>query len=139
MSEDRETHPDWYGRGIATRRSVLGAAYVDRTQGARTEFDEPFQNLLTESAWGHVWSRPNISKRERSMVTLALLAALGQWDELALHTRATANTGASPDDIREVMLHVGIYAGIPAANHAIKVVKQALAEMNASEGKEEQG
>jgi len=116
---------------------VLGAAYVDRTQGAKTEFDEPFQNLLTESAWGQVWSRPNITKRERSMVTLALLAALGQWDELALHTRATANTGASPEDIREVMLHVGIYAGIPAANHAIKVVKQTLAEMKASEGKRE--
>ena len=137
MTEKNAAPKDWYAQGLATRRSVLGAAYVDRTQGARTEFDEPFQNLLTESAWGQVWSRPNITKRERSMVTLALLAALGQWDELALHTRATANTGASPEDIREVMLHVGIYAGIPAANHAIKVVKQTLAEMKASEGKRE--
>jgi 4-carboxymuconolactone decarboxylase len=137
MTEKDAALKDWYAQGLATRRSVLGAAYVDRTQGAKTEFDEPFQNLLTESAWGQVWSRPNITKRERSMVTLALLAALGQWDELALHTRATANTGASPEDIREVMLHVGIYAGIPAANHAIKVVKQTLAEMKASEGKRE--
>ncbi|MGN6470867.1 MAG: 4-carboxymuconolactone decarboxylase [Rhizobiaceae bacterium] len=137
MTEKNAAPKDWYAQGLATRRSVLGAAYVDRTQGAKTEFDEPFQNLLTESAWGQVWSRPNITKRERSMVTLALLAALGQWDELALHTRATANTGASPEDIREVMLHVGIYAGIPAANHAIKVVKQTLAEMKASEGKRE--
>jgi 4-carboxymuconolactone decarboxylase len=132
MAEEK----DWYEQGLATRRAVLGAAYVDGTQSAKTEFDAPFQNLLTESAWGQVWSRPNISRRERSMVTLALLAALGQWDELALHTRATANTGASADDIREVMLHVGIYAGIPAANHAMKVVKQTLAEMKASEGKE---
>jgi 4-carboxymuconolactone decarboxylase len=137
MTEKNAAPKDWYAQGLATRRSVLGAAYVDRTQGAKTEFDEPFQNLLTESAWGQVWSRPNITKRERSMVTLALLAALGQWDELALHTRATANTGASPEDIREVRLHVGIYAGIPAANHAIKVVKQTLAEMKASEGKRE--
>jgi 4-carboxymuconolactone decarboxylase len=120
---------------MATRRSVLGAAYVDRTQDAKTEFDAPFQQLITESAWGHVWSRPNITKRERSMITLALLAALGQWDELVLHTRATANTGASAEDIREAMLHVGIYAGVPAANHAMKIVKQTLAEMKASEGK----
>jgi 4-carboxymuconolactone decarboxylase len=135
MTEKGDTTRDWYGEGMATRRSVLGAAYVDRTQDAKTEFDAPFQQLITESAWGHVWSRPNITKRERSMITLALLAALGQWDELALHTRATANTGASAEDIREAMLHVGIYAGVPAANHAMKIVKQTLAEMKASEGK----
>ncbi|WP_311029069.1 4-carboxymuconolactone decarboxylase [Mesorhizobium koreense] len=135
MTEKGDTTRDWYGEGMATRRSVLGAAYVDRTQDTKTEFDAPFQQLITESAWGHVWSRPNITKRERSMITLALLAALGQWDELALHTRATANTGASAEDIREAMLHVGIYAGVPAANHAMKIVKQTLAEMKASEGK----
>ena len=135
MTEKGDTTRDWYGEGMATRRSVLGAAYVDRTQDAKTEFDAPFQQLITESAWGHVWSRPNITKRERSMITLALLAALGQWYELALHTRATANTGASAEDIREAMLHVGIYAGVPAANHAMKIVKQTLAEMKASEGK----
>jgi 4-carboxymuconolactone decarboxylase len=135
MTEKGDTTRDWYGEGMATRRSVLGAAYVDRTQDTKTEFDAPFQQLITESAWGHVWSRPNITKRERSMITLALLAALGQWDELVLHTRATANTGASAEDIREAMLHVGIYAGVPAANHAMKIVKQTLAEMKASEGK----
>jgi 4-carboxymuconolactone decarboxylase len=135
MTGKTDTPGDRYGEGMATRRSVLGAAYVDRAQAAKTEFDAPFQQLITESAWGHVWSRPNITKRERSMITLALLAALGQWDELALHTRATANTGASAEDIREAMLHVAIYAGVPAANHAMKVVKQTLAEMKASEGK----
>jgi 4-carboxymuconolactone decarboxylase len=135
MTEKTDTPKDWYSEGMATRRSVLGAAYVDRTQATKTDFDAPFQRLITESAWGHVWSRPNITKRERSMITLALLAALGQWDELALHTRATANTGARPDDIREAMLHVAIYAGVPAANHAMKIVKETLAEMKASEGK----
>ncbi|MGO4835341.1 4-carboxymuconolactone decarboxylase, partial [Rhizobiaceae sp. 2RAB30] len=110
-------------------RAVLGAAHVDRAQVAKTAFDEPFQDLITEAAWGHVWSRPNWTKRERSMVTIALLAALGHYDEVAMHVRATANTGATPDDIREALLHVAIYAGVPAANHAIKVARQALAEI----------
>lgn len=131
MTEKDDGPPDRYRQGMATRRAVLGEAYVERTQQARTGFDEPFQRLITEAAWGHVWSRPTISKRERSMLTLALLAALGQWDELALHTRATANTGASADDIREAMLHVAIYAGVPAANHAMKIIRTTLAEMDA--------
>lgn len=126
---DSEKKSARYDEGMATRRSVLGAAHVDRAQAAKTAFDEPFQDLITEAAWGHVWSRPHWTKRERSMVTLALLAALGHHDEVAMHVRATANTGATPDDIREAMLHVAIYAGVPAANHAIKIVKQTLAEM----------
>ncbi len=137
MSNDKNEPVDRYAQGMATRRSVLGAAYVDKTQTGKTEFDAPFQALLTELAWGHVWSRPDISRRERSMITLSILAALGQWDELALHTRATVNTGASPEDIREAMLHVGIYAGIPAANHAMKIVKQTLAEMKTADQKQE--
>ncbi|MVA97075.1 4-carboxymuconolactone decarboxylase [Nitratireductor sp. CAU 1489] len=124
--------PDRHRQGMATRRTVLGDAHVDGAEARKTPFDEPFQDLITEAAWGHVWSRPNWTKRERSMVTLALLAALGHYDEVAMHVRATANTGASPDDIREAMLHVAIYAGVPAANHAIKVVKQTLDEMGAS-------
>jgi len=117
---------------MATRRNVLGNAHVDRAEAAKTEMDTPFQDLITEAAWGHVWSRPNISKRERSMITLALLAALGQDEEVAMHVRATRNTGASPEDIREAMLHVAIYAGVPAANHALKIVKRTLAEMEES-------
>lgn len=123
-----ETSQRWRD-GMATRRAVLGDAHVDRATAAMTEFDEPFQTLITEGAWGSVWSRPQLTKRERSIVTIALLAALGHHDEVAMHVRATANTGATPDDIREAMLHVAIYAGVPAANHAIKVVKQALAAM----------
>lgn len=118
-----------YRQGMATRRKVLGAAHVDRAEAQKTAFDAPFQDLITEAAWGHVWSRDTITPRERSMMTLALLAGLGNFEELALHTRATANTGASPDDIMEAMLHVAIYAGVPRANHAIKVVKQVLKEM----------
>jgi len=120
-----------YHQGMATRRSVLGDAHVDRAQAASTEFDKPFQELITEAAWGHVWSRPELTKRERSMITIALLAALGQDEEVAMHVRATANTGASREDIREALLHVAIYAGVPAANHAIKIAKQVFEQMDA--------
>ena len=126
---------DRYASGMKTRRQVLGDAYVDAAEARRTAFDDPFQELITESAWGSVWSRPNWSKRERSMVTIALLAALGHDEEVAMHVRASRNTGASADDIREALLHVAIYAGVPAANQAIKVAKQALAEMD-QEGEE---
>lgn len=122
---------DRYRQGMATRRAVLGDDHVDRAQSASTDFDRPFQELITEAAWGHVWSRPTWTKRERSIVTIALLAALGQDEEVAMHVRATANTGASRDDICEALLHVAIYAGVPAANHAIKIVKQVFAEMDA--------
>ncbi|MEQ9247851.1 MAG: 4-carboxymuconolactone decarboxylase [Nitratireductor sp.] len=121
-----------YRQGMETRRSVLGDAWVDGAEARKTAFDEPFQDLITEAAWGHVWSRSEWTGRERSMVTIALLAALGQDEELTLHVRATANTGASAEDLREAMLHVAIYAGVPAANHAIKIVKQTLAEMEGS-------
>lgn len=130
---------DRFKQGMATRRSVLGDAYVDNAEKIKTAFDEPFQSLITESAWGHVWSRPNWTKRERSIVTIALLAALGHHDEVAMHVRATTNTGATPDDLREAMLHVAIYAGVPAANTAIKIVKKTLAEMEAAEGRTEEG
>lgn len=124
-----QTRSERHRQGMATRRAVLGDAWVDRAEANKTDFDAPFQDLITESAWGHVWFRPDWTKRERSMVTIALLAALGHHEELAMHVRATANTGATPDDLREAMLHVAIYAGVPAANHAIKIVKQTLAEM----------
>ena len=90
-----------------------------------------FRSLITEAAWGHVWSRPGWTKRQRSIVTIALLAALGQDEELVMHIRATANTGATKDDICEALLHVAIYAGVPAANHAIKLAKQVYKELEA--------
>lgn len=125
----RSKGKDHFARGMATRRAVLGDAHVDRAEASQTDFDAPFQALITESAWGSVWARPHWSKRERSMVTIALLAALGHDNELALHVRATRNTGAGEADLREAMLHVAIYAGIPAANQAIQIIKQTYAEM----------
>ncbi|WP_313353059.1 4-carboxymuconolactone decarboxylase [Paracoccus sp. (in: a-proteobacteria)] len=123
---------DRYDQGLATRRRVLGDAHVDRAEDAKTDFDQPFQSLITEAAWGHVWSRNTISPRERSMLTIALLAGLGNDHELALHIRATANTGATPQDVIEALLHVAIYAGVPRANHAIKIAKETYAEMEAA-------
>lgn len=128
-------HGDRYVEGMATRRSVLGDAHVDRAEAAKTEFDIPFQELITEAAWSHVWSRPNITKRERSMITIALLAALKQDEEVAMHIRASVNTGATRDDIREALLHVAIYAGVPAANHAMKIARKTFDEMDTQAGK----
>ena len=115
--------PGRYEDGMATRRSVLGDAHVDRAEAAKTDFDADFQRFITEGAWGSVWSRPGLTKRERSIVTIALLAALGHDDELAMHIRACRNTGATAEDIKEALLHVAVYAGVPAANSAIKTVK----------------
>lgn len=114
---------------MATRRGVLGDAHVDRAEAGKTQFDAPFQDLIVEAAWGHVWSRPNWTKRERSIVTIALLAALGHDEEVAMHVRATANTGATAEDIAEALLHVAIYAGVPAANRAIRIAKDVLQDM----------
>lgn len=124
-----------YEAGMAVRRKVLGNAHVDRAEAAKTDFDIDFQRFITEGAWGSVWSRPNWTHRERSLVTIALLAALGHDEEVAMHVRATANTGATPEDLREALLHVAVYAGVPAANSAIKIVKKTLAEMAAAERK----
>ena len=118
-----------YEQGMSVRRSVLGGDHVDRATAAKSEFDEPFQTFITEGAWGTVWSRPDLSRRERSLITLALLAALGNHDEVAMHVRATANTGATPQDVREAMLHVAVYAGVPRANYALRIIKATYAEM----------
>lgn len=117
-----------FERGMATRRAVLGDEHVDGATARMSPFDADFQSFITEGAWGSVWSRPGLSQRERSLVTIALLAALGHDEELAMHVRATANTGASADDIKEALLHVAVYAGVPAANRAFKLAKQELAK-----------
>lgn len=118
-----EQDDDRFESGMRTRRSVLGDAHVDRAEAKKTAFDADFQRFITEGAWGSVWSRPGLTRRERSLLTITLLAALGHDDELAMHLRATANTGASADDVKEALLHVAVYAGVPAANSAIKVAK----------------
>jgi 4-carboxymuconolactone decarboxylase len=121
--------PDLQAKGMQTRRKVLGEAHVARADANKTTFDAPFQALITDAAWGHVWSRGTIPLRERSMLTIALLAALGNDHELAMHIRATSNTGASESDVMEALLHVAIYAGVPRANQAIKIAKETFAAM----------
>lgn len=120
---------DRFETGMSVRRSVLGDAHVDRTEAERQPFETPFQNLITESAWGTVWASDAITRRERSMLTLALLAATKNFEEIPMHIRATARTGASPTDVMEAFQHVAIYAGVPAANRAIKLAKATFAEM----------
>ena len=124
---------DRFDQGMKTRREVLGDSHVDRAEAAKSELDLPFQTLITEGAWGNVWSSDAISRRERSMLTLALLAATGNFDEIPMHIRATARTGASKQDVMEAFQHVAIYAGVPKANHAIKLAKQTYTEMEASD------
>lgn len=125
--------PDKFDNGMVVRRSILGDEHVDRAEKAKTSFDEPFQTLITEGAWGTVWASDGISDRERSMLTLALLAALGNFEEIAMHIRATARTGASKQDVLEAFQHVAIYAGVPRANQALKIAKQTYAEMENGE------
>jgi 4-carboxymuconolactone decarboxylase len=115
-----------YDKGMRVRRSVLGDAYVDQALARVTELDADFQRLVTETAWGSVWSRPGLDRRTRSLITVAILAALGRQEELALHLRATRNTGAQPDEIAEALMHVAVYAGIPAALSAFAVAKREL-------------
>jgi 4-carboxymuconolactone decarboxylase len=121
--------PDRYADGMKIRRKVLGDSHIDAAEANKSAFDEPFQTLITEAAWGNVWARDTLALRERSMLTIALLAATGNFDEIAMHIRATANTGASPEDVMEALLHVAVYAGVPRANHAIKIARQTYADM----------
>lgn len=124
---------DRYDEGMRIRRTVLGDAHVDRAEAGRTALDTPFQTLITESAWGTVWASDAISLRERSMLTLAILAATGNFEEIPMHIRATMRTGASKRDVMEAFQHVAVYAGVPKANHAIKLAKATFAEMEAAD------
>jgi 4-carboxymuconolactone decarboxylase len=118
-----------FDQGMKTRRAVLGDAHVDRAEAQKTGFDETFQTFITEGAWGTLWSDDTITRRERSMLTLALLAATGNFEEIPMHIRATANTGASREDVIQAFMHVAVYAGVPKANHAIKLAKKTYSEM----------
>jgi 4-carboxymuconolactone decarboxylase len=112
-----------FERGQQTRREVLGDEHVDEATAASTELDRDFQRWITEMAWGGVWSRPGLDRRTRSLVTIAILAALGR-EELALHLRAAANTGANREEIAEALMHVAVYAGVPAAHAAFAMAKR---------------
>ena len=121
---------DRYEAGMRARRRVLGDAHVDRATASATPLDADFQRWITETVWGSVWTREVLDDRTRSMVTIAILAALGR-DELDLHLRATANTGVTAEEVAEVLLHVAVYAGVPAANHALARAKELLGDDDA--------
>ena len=114
--------------GMAIRKATLGEAHVARAQQGVTALDEAFQHWITQNVWGGVWTRPGLPRHTRSLLTLAMMAALGRHEEFELHVRATRNTGVTPEEIAEVLLQVGAYAGVPAANSAIKIAKRILAE-----------
>jgi 4-carboxymuconolactone decarboxylase len=116
------------GRGMTVRREVLGDDHVDRAVAATTPFTAPFQDFITRYAWGDIWSRPGLSRAERSLVTLAVLAAMQHEGELAMHVRAALRNGVTPEQIREVLLHVTVYAGVPVANRAFPIAQRVLAE-----------
>ncbi|PWE33450.1 4-carboxymuconolactone decarboxylase [Maritimibacter sp. 55A14] len=128
--------PDRYTTGMAIRREVLGDAHVDHAEAAKTAFDAPFQEMITEGAWGTLWASDAIPRRERSMLTLALLAATGSFDEIPMHIRATARTGASPRDVMEAFRHVAVYAGVPKANTAIRMARETYAAMAQETGED---
>jgi 4-carboxymuconolactone decarboxylase len=126
--------------GMQVRRAVLGDQHVDRAVAATTEFTAPFQDLITRYAWGEVWGRPGLSRAERSMITLAALVALRQGDELAMHVRAALRNGLTPDQLTEILLHLSVYAGVPAVNHAYKIAQTVLVEEGlVEEGLAEEG
>ena len=120
-------------QGMTVRRAVLGDEHVDRALATTTSFTEPFQDFITRYAWGDIWSRPGLSRAERSMITLAMLAALQHENELAMHVRAALRNGLSPEQIQEVLLQVAVYAGVPAANRAFTVAQRVLSEVGAGE------
>ncbi|SEP11256.1 4-carboxymuconolactone decarboxylase [Salinihabitans flavidus] len=125
-----------YATGMKVRRRILGEGHVVRAEEAKTDFDAPFQELITEAAWGTVWASDGIDLRERSMLTLAILAAMGNFEEIPMHIRATARTGASKRDVLETFQHVAIYAGVPRANQALKLAKATYDEMERAQAPE---
>lgn len=124
-----------YDQGMSVRTEVLGKAHIERTKTRMTKFDEDFQNLITEYCWGAVWTRPGIPRKTRSMLNLAMLAALGREEELKLHLRASKNTGVTRDEAKEVLMQVAIYAGVPAANTAFRIARETFQEMDKEEQK----
>jgi 4-carboxymuconolactone decarboxylase len=115
-----------YEAGMKVRTEVLGAEHVARAQARVTPLDADFQRYITETAWGMVWTRPGLDRRTRSLVTIALLAGLGRAEELELHFRASKSIGVDPKEIAEVLMHVAVYAGVPAANRAFALAKSIL-------------
>jgi 4-carboxymuconolactone decarboxylase len=117
-----------YHKGLETRREVLGKEHVDRAQANLSEFNAPFQEFITRYAWGEIWERAGLTRRERSLITLAMLVALNREPEFRMHIRAALNNGVTIEEIREVLIHAGIYCGLPATNAAIKAAEEVIKE-----------
>jgi 4-carboxymuconolactone decarboxylase len=118
-----------YDAGMKVRREVLGDEHVDRATAAATDFSRPFQEFITRSAWGEAWTREGLDRRTRSCVTLAILTALRAENEIPMHVRAAIRNGLTPDEIREVLIHTAVYAGVPAANSAVALAQTTLLEL----------
>jgi 4-carboxymuconolactone decarboxylase len=117
-----------YEAGMKVRREVLGDEHVDRATAGATDFSRPFQEFITRAAWGEAWTRPGLDRRSRSMITLAVLTALRAENEIPMHVRAAIRNGLTPEEIREVLIHTAVYAGVPAANRAFALAQEALEE-----------
>jgi 4-carboxymuconolactone decarboxylase len=122
---------DRYSKGMEVRRAVLGDAHVDRSLARRDAFNEEFQDLITRYAWGEIWSRPGLPRHTRSLLTIALMITLNRGDEFKMHVKAAFNNGVTRDEIKEVILHCAIYAGVPAANVAFHLAEEVFAAMDA--------
>ena len=129
---DEKPDKDLYELGLQVRREVLGSDYVDAALVNSNDLDEEFQRWITVTAWGAIWGRSTLTRRDRSLITITQLASLGHLEELALHLRATVSTGLSREDIKEVLMQVGVYSGVPAANSAFRVAKQVFNELDQS-------
>lgn len=119
-----------YDRGLKIRKEVLGAAHVDRSIASADEFSKPVQDIVTEIAWGAFWSRPGLTKKERSLITIGILAALGRPHELAVHVKGAVNNGCSREEVREALIHTGCYAGFPVTLDAVRTAKKVFDEMD---------
>ena len=120
---------DLFEKGLAIRKSVIGAEFVDKALATADDFNMPLQELVTEYCWGAVWGREGLEKKTRSLLNIAMLSTLNRPHELKVHVKGAIRNGATKDEIREVLLQVAIYAGVPAANHAIKIIKRTYAEL----------
>ncbi len=131
MSEEKPDK-ELYELGLQVRREVLGSDYVDAALANSTGVDEEFQRWITVTAWGAIWGRSTLTRRDRSLITITQLASLGHLEELDLHLRAAVNNGISMEDIKEALMQVGVYSGVPAANSAFRVAKRVFNELDQS-------
>jgi 4-carboxymuconolactone decarboxylase len=128
-------NPKLLETGFANRSEVLGKVHVDRSRARTTPFTKDFQEYITQYCWGDVWDRPGLPRKVRSMLTIAMLVALGKEEELRLHIRASRNTGVTTDELKEVLLQSAVYAGVPAANSAFRIAQEILTELEKEETK----